>query len=115
MQARRRGASLVFLCQHRSSHAARFPGEQTKLGQGPCTSPMRFLILTQYYPPEIGAPQVRLAAMARELVRAGHDVEVVTAMPNHLVGRIFPAYAGKFYVLDRWDDVPVHRTWMYAA
>ena len=38
--------------------------------------PMRFLILTQYYPPEVGAPQVRLAATARELVRCGHEVEV---------------------------------------
>lgn len=76
---------------------------------------MRFLILTQYFPPEIGAPQTRLAAVAKELVRLGHEVEVVTAMPNHLVGRIYDGYGGKIYVREEWHGIPVHRTWVYAA
>ena len=49
---------------------------------------MHFLILTQYFPPETGAPQVRLAAMIRELLRLGHTVEVVTALPNYPEGQI---------------------------
>ncbi len=76
---------------------------------------MRILILTQYYPPEIGAPQTRLAALARELVRRGHEVEVVTAMPSHLLGRTYEGYRGKFYMRDEIDGVTVHRTWVYAA
>ena len=76
---------------------------------------MRVLILTQYYPPEIGAPQTRLAALARELVHRGHAVEVVTAMPSHLLGRTYEGYRGKFYMRDRIDGVTVHRTWVYAA
>ncbi len=76
---------------------------------------MRILILTQYYPPEIGAPQTRLAALARELVRRGHDVEIVTAMPSHLLGRTYEGYRGKFYMRDEVDGVTVHRTWVYAA
>lgn len=76
---------------------------------------MRVLILTQYYPPEIGAPQTRLAALARELLRRGHQVEVVTAMPHHLIGRVHEQYRGKFYVRERIDGVRVHRTWVYAA
>lgn len=76
---------------------------------------MRFLILTQYFPPEIGAPQTRLAAVAKELLRLGHEVEVVTAMPNHLVGRIYDGYRGKAYVREHWHGIPVHRTWVYAA
>ena len=76
---------------------------------------MRVVILTQYYPPEIGAPQTRLAALARELRRHGHSVEVVTAMPNHLMGRVFEGYTGKLYVRDVVDGVTVHRTWVYAA
>lgn len=76
---------------------------------------MRFLILTQYFPPEIGAPQTRLAAVAGELVRLGHEVEVVTAMPNHLVGRVYEGYRGRFYVREHWRGIPVHRTWVYAS
>ncbi len=76
---------------------------------------MRVLILTQYYPPEIGAPQMRLAAFARELRIRGHDVEVVTAMPNHLTGRVHKEYRGHVYMSETIDDVRVHRTWVYAA
>ncbi|MDQ2872296.1 MAG: glycosyltransferase family 4 protein [Candidatus Eremiobacteraeota bacterium] len=76
---------------------------------------MRVLILTQYYSPEIGAPQTRLAAFARELVRRGHEVEVVTAMPHHLQGRTYVGYRRKFYMRDEIDGTIVHRTWVYAA
>lgn len=76
---------------------------------------MRVLILTQYYPPEIGAPQTRLPAFARELRRRGHEVEVVTAMPHHLIGRTYPGYEKKFYMREWMDGVCVHRTWVYAA
>lgn len=76
---------------------------------------MRVLILTQYYPPEIGAPQTRLAAFARELRLRGHDVEVVTAMPNHLTGRVHDEYRGHVYMSEMIDGVKVHRTWVYAA
>lgn len=76
---------------------------------------MHFLILTQYFPPETGAPQVRLAAMIRELLRLGHTVEVVTALPNYPHGKIFPDYQGRFYRVENWEGVRVHRVWMYAA
>ena len=76
---------------------------------------MRFLILTQYFPPEVGAPQVRLSAFARELKRSGHEVEVVTGLPNHPTGRIFPEYRGRFYVREEWEGIPVHRVWLYPA
>jgi glycosyltransferase involved in cell wall biosynthesis len=55
---------------------------------------MRIGILTQYYPPEVGAPQARLAALARSLAAAGDDVTVLTAMPNYPAGRIQPGYGG---------------------
>lgn len=76
---------------------------------------MRFLILSQYFRPEMGAAQLRLAAMIRELRWAGHDVEVVTGMPNHPTGRIFPAYAGRFYLREDHEGVVVHRLWLHAS
>ncbi|MDX2007051.1 MAG: glycosyltransferase family 4 protein [Meiothermus sp.] len=76
---------------------------------------MRFLFLTQYFPPEIGASQVRIAATVRELTKLGHEVEVVTAVPNHLQGKIFPEYKGVFYKTETWEGCKVHRVWMYPA
>lgn len=76
---------------------------------------MRFLFLTQYFHPETGAPQVRLASLVRELSRMGHRVEVVTAFPNYPAGAIFPEFRGKLYERSVWEGVPIHRTWIYAS
>lgn len=76
---------------------------------------MRFLILTQYFAPEVGAPQVRLAAFVRQLKAQGHEVEVVTALPNHPVGRIFEGYRGRLMRTEEWEGIRVHRVWVYAA
>jgi colanic acid biosynthesis glycosyl transferase WcaI len=75
----------------------------------------RWLILTQYYPPEIGAPQIRLRSVARELQRHGIEVEVLTAVPNYPTGQIFPGYAGHWKIKETIDGVPVTRTWVYAG
>jgi glycosyltransferase involved in cell wall biosynthesis len=77
--------------------------------------PMRFLILTQYYPPEVGAPQVRLSAFARALMKHGHEVEVLTALPNYPEGRIFDAYRGRAAITEDIDGVRVRRVWLHAA
>jgi colanic acid biosynthesis glycosyl transferase WcaI len=76
---------------------------------------VRFLVLSQYFPPEVGATQVRLSSMCRELVRAGHQVDVVTGMPHHPAGKIFPGYRRRFYRQEFQGGVRVRRTWLYAA
>jgi glycosyltransferase involved in cell wall biosynthesis len=76
---------------------------------------MNFLILTQYFPPEVGAPQIRLLALGRELVRRGHRVTVVTAMPNYPAGKIFPEYRGRWFVREEMEGISVLRVRMYAA
>jgi len=76
---------------------------------------MRFVLLTQYFPPETGAPPARLGAMVAELVALGHEVEVVTGLPNYPTGAVFPGYGGRFYRRDTWAGATVHRVWLYAA
>ena len=76
---------------------------------------MRFLILSQYYAPEIGAAQVRLAAVARELVRHGHEVEVITALPSYPHGRIANGYRRRLVVREQRDGATVRRIWAYPA
>jgi colanic acid biosynthesis glycosyl transferase WcaI len=44
---------------------------------------MRVLIFTQHFPPEIMATGRRAASLAEGLSIAGHDVVVITGLPNH--------------------------------
>lgn len=76
---------------------------------------MRFVFLTQYFPPETGAPPARLGAMVADLVALGHQVEVVTGMPNYPTGAVFAEYRGRFYCRDTWAGATVHRVWLYPA
>jgi glycosyltransferase involved in cell wall biosynthesis len=76
---------------------------------------MRFLILSQYFPPEVGAAQARLGAFAKELHELGHTVEVATSLPNYPVGKTFPGYEGRTYVRELADGIPVHRVWTHAS
>jgi len=55
-----------------------------------------FVLHTQYYPPEMGAPQARLSDLAHRLKLLGHEVQVLTAMPNYPHGRIFAGYKGGY-------------------
>jgi glycosyltransferase involved in cell wall biosynthesis len=73
---------------------------------------VKLTILTQYYPPEHGAPQNRLHDLARRWVLKGHDITVLTAMPNYPAGRIFPDYRGKFSFNEVIDGVKVVRSWI---
>jgi colanic acid biosynthesis glycosyl transferase WcaI len=52
--------------------------------------------------------------MARELLRHGYDVRVVTAFPHHL-GYRDRRYAGKVLTREADGDIPVIRTWIYPA
>ncbi|HXM57662.1 MAG TPA: glycosyltransferase family 4 protein [Candidatus Dormibacteraeota bacterium] len=76
---------------------------------------MRFLLLTQYFAPEVGAPQVRLLALVQQLRERGHQVTVVTAMPNYPEGVVRAEYRRRRLVREEVDGIPVIRTWIYAA
>jgi colanic acid biosynthesis glycosyl transferase WcaI len=73
------------------------------------------LILTQYFPPESGAPSVRLNAMACELQKLGIRVRVVTGMPNYPLGTIYPQYRGRLTMYEDVNGIPVRRVWLYPA
>jgi len=49
---------------------------------------LKILIVSQYFWPE----NMRVNDMAEELVRRGHDVTVLTALPNYPEGQVFEAY-----------------------
>lgn len=73
---------------------------------------MQVVIHTQYYPPEIGAPQARLSTLARGLAKRGHQVTVLTGMPNYPQGRVHDGYGG-WLKIENMDEVRVVRSWVH--
>src|SRR6201994_4005377 len=76
---------------------------------------MKILIVTHYFPPEIGAPQARLSGLAAVWAADGDEVTVLTGMPNHPTGVIPPEYRGAIRRRERRDGYRVLRTWLYAT
>jgi glycosyltransferase involved in cell wall biosynthesis len=76
---------------------------------------MRILYLSQYFPPEAGATQTRAYEMARNWVRLGHRVTMLTEIPNHPAGIILPAYRGKLVERADLEGIDVIRVWVKAS
>jgi glycosyltransferase involved in cell wall biosynthesis len=76
---------------------------------------LKILILTQYFPPEVGAPQNRLYELAIRLKQKGAEITVLTAMPNYPQMQVHEAYKGKFYSYEEMNGLHVHRAWIYVS
>ena len=76
---------------------------------------MKLLIITQYFPPEIGAPQNRLFELAIRLKKEGIDITVLTAMPNYPQMEIHKEFVGKKYCYNEMDGLKVHRSSIYIT
>lgn len=76
---------------------------------------MKLLILTQYFPPEVGAPQNRLYELALRLESKGIDISVLTAMPNYPQMVVHKEYQGKCYCKEDMNGLKVHRSWIYVS
>ncbi len=77
-------------------------------------SSMRILIYSyNYYPEPIGIAPL-MTELAEGLVKRGHDVRVVTGMPNYPERQIHPDYRKKFYVTEEINGVTVQRSYMWV-
>lgn len=76
---------------------------------------MKLVILTQYFPPEVGAPQNRLYELAVRLQKKGVEVTILTAMPNYPSMKIHEAYKGKWYVKETTEGMIIHRAWIFVT
>lgn len=72
------------------------------------------LIITNYFPPEIGAASNRISHLAKGLQKHGYSVSVITPLPNYPKGRVFDGYKGKFRQTSLEDHITVYRLWIYA-
>ena len=76
---------------------------------------MKILYVSQYFPPEMGAPAARVSELSRHWVRAGHEVTVLTGFPNHPDGVIRPEYRTRFRRMisrEILEGIKVVRTWL---
>ncbi|MGH9179944.1 MAG: glycosyltransferase family 4 protein [Acidimicrobiales bacterium] len=76
---------------------------------------MRVLVLSQYFPPEVGATQTRVELFARRLAEAGHDVTVVAEVPNHPLGVVFDGWRGRLWARHHENGYAVVRVWVRAS
>lgn len=76
---------------------------------------MRIVFVSQYFPPEIGAPSARVHELAREWVAQGHEVTVLTAFPHHPTGVKAPGDRGVVTRRERVDGIDVVRTYVWAS
>ena len=76
---------------------------------------MKLVILTQYFPPEVGAPQNRLYELAVRLKNHGVEVTVLTAMPNYPSMEVHDGYKGKWYANETIEGIRVYRAWIFVS
>jgi colanic acid biosynthesis glycosyl transferase WcaI len=76
---------------------------------------MHILFLSDNFPPETNAPATRLHEHAREWVRLGHRVTVVTCAPNFPDGVVHAGYANRWHQRERLDGIEVVRVKTYIA
>jgi glycosyltransferase involved in cell wall biosynthesis len=76
---------------------------------------MNILYLTQYFPPDKGAAQIRACEMVQNLSRLGHKVTVVTEFPNHPLGLVPRRYRFKLFQREMHDGIEVIRSYVKAS
>ena len=77
-------------------------------------SRLRVILLSQYFPPEVGATQSRMQSFAEHLADRGHEVTVICELPNHPHGQIPPRYDGVLVEDDRSNPYRVLRVRVLA-
>lgn len=76
---------------------------------------MHILFLTDNFPPESNAPANRTFEHAREWVKAGYQVTVITCAPNFPAGKVFDGYRNKLWQSEEIAGIRVIRVWTYMT
>lgn len=74
---------------------------------------LRTIFLTQWFDPEPGA--IRGLPLARWLGGHGHDVRVLTGVPNYPGGGVYPGYCMRLWQREVMDGVPVLRVPLFPS
>lgn len=56
-----------------------------------------------------------MSGLARELVKLGHEITVLTAFPNYPSMVLPEEYRGKWFAIGQVDGIPVYRSWIFVS
>jgi len=76
---------------------------------------MRILFITDNFPPEVNAPATRTYEHAKEWVKLGAEVTVITCAPNFPQGKVYDGYKNNFRKVQYIDGIKVIRVWSYIT
>jgi glycosyltransferase involved in cell wall biosynthesis len=75
----------------------------------------KFIIVTQYFPPEIGGGSQRSIGFAEEIRKQGLDVIVVTPFPSYLISKEDIKLKFKLYEKSVVNGFTIYRTFVFAS
>lgn len=73
------------------------------------------LFISPYYPPENGAAPACVGETCTRLVKQGHQVTVLTTLPNYPTGIVQPEYRIRILQEEMRDGVRVVRVWSWIS
>ena len=76
---------------------------------------MHILFLTDNFPPEGNAPATRTYEHAREWVKLGHKVTIITGAPNFPEGKVFDGYENRWFQKEYLEGIQVRRVKTYIT
>lgn len=75
----------------------------------------KFVIITQYYPPEVGGGSQRSVGFAEELHKLGYEVTVIAPFPSYLLQKNEIVKKHKLYEKSNQNGITVYHTYVYAS
>lgn len=75
----------------------------------------KFVIVTQYFPPEIGGGSQRSIGFAEELKKQNFDVVVITPFPSYLISRENIKIKYRLYERTNVNGFTIYRTFVFAS
>ena len=70
---------------------------------------MKILVFSSFFPPEIGAAPMRIFEHASYWIAEGHEVTVVTNVPNSPFGKIYDGYSNRLFHGETYCGIMVIR------
>lgn len=75
----------------------------------------KILFITDNFPPEVNAPATRTFEHAKEWVKLGAEVTILTCVPNFPQGKVYKGYKNAFRSIQHIEGIKVIRVWSYIT
>jgi len=76
---------------------------------------MKILFLSDNFSPETNAPAKRTLEHCKEWINLGHEITVITSVPNFPIGKVYKGYKNKLYQTEKISGITVKRVWTFIA